>query len=440
LNGYFWCGGVTIAEWAFQRPLVWNKDPLTNANLTYQLSVISYYMGLYIFGIDFFSKNFLVNNPEVSIPTYLYLYSDSTIYQLFEDIYVKSGYSSSVLLTTSNIEYDSTENLLSFIGISMTGKTSWAIGRPSEDGSIKLLVACNEALGGIQFVNQHFRPGVDEIGSGEKPSIYEISLSDTLSITSQIGVIALPFPEVVLFSSLSLNDTITVIKSTDFEITLSDTLSISSQISTFTSSDYNIQLTGLLTLTDDITVVKSTDFVVEISDLLTVASTISVTAFQYVVEELITTLTLQDSIDVIKSTDFVITLSDTLTINSTVTHLQFIFPIEELQDEMILSDNIVAVKSTDFVITLSDTLSMTSMIESEQTTTNWVYIGTSGTPDKLVNYVGSGSTCASQSVIETWLEATYPASDYAYGYVIRVKRVNENLVPCSPLYYYYQAS
>jgi len=174
-----------------------------------------------------------------------------------------------------------------------------------------------------------------------KSTDFEITLSDTLSITSQIGVIALPFPEVVLFSSLSLNDTITVIKLTDFEITLSDTLSISSQISTFTSSDYNIQLTGLLTLTDDITVVKSTDFVVEISDLLTVASTISVTAFQYVVEELITTLTLQDSIDVIKSTDFVVEISDLLTVASTISVTAFQYVVRWYHYDGTYHDDVV---------------------------------------------------------------------------------------------------
>jgi hypothetical protein len=186
-DAYFWCGNA-LQEEPFQRPLVWNKDPLTNANLTYQLSVISYYVGLYIFGIDFYAKNFIVNNPESTIPTYLYRYSNGTRYEMFDDIYVKSGYDNSVLLDpdifsigTANIEFDTTDNWLKFIGISMTGYTSWAIGRPDEDGSIRLIIACNENLNGVQFKAQHIRPNVYEIGA-KTPLLYWIDVSVDLTV------------------------------------------------------------------------------------------------------------------------------------------------------------------------------------------------------------------------------------------------------------------
>lgn len=173
-NAYFWCGESNENS-PYERPLVLNKDPLTNINLTYQLSVLSYYMGLYVFGIDFFAKNYIVNNPEVFEDTYLYIYRDGTFYEIFEDIYVKPTHHRRVLLRqndvysglTQNINYDTIENKITFIGIDFDSEldTSWAIGRPKEDGSIKLLLACNELINGIQFLNQHIRPNVVEIGN-----------------------------------------------------------------------------------------------------------------------------------------------------------------------------------------------------------------------------------------------------------------------------------
>lgn len=75
-----------------------------------------------------------------------------------------------------------------------------------------------------------------------------------------------------------------------------------------------------------------------------------------------------------------------------------------------------------------------------QTTTNWIYRGSTGTYDQSVTKVASGSTCDTAGVIDTWLESNYPASGYAYGFVMRVARGNENLSPCSPTAYYYIAT
>jgi hypothetical protein len=170
-NAYFWCG-YYLDNVAFKYPLVWNKDPMTNAQLTYQLNVSSYYMGLYIFGLKFFTENYIVKDFEILNGAELYLYNDGTTkYEMFEDLFVKSGYSASVTLRDDyflgdgNIEYDDTTNTVSFIGISMTNITAWAIGIENDDGDIDLILACNEGLSGVKFVKTHFRPNVLEIGN-----------------------------------------------------------------------------------------------------------------------------------------------------------------------------------------------------------------------------------------------------------------------------------
>lgn len=169
-NTYFWCGNYFGSNLAFKDPLVWNKDPMTNARLTYQLNVSSYYMNEYIFGLKFFTENYIVKEHETINKAKLYLYTDGTKYQLFQDLFVKSGYDSSVtlrdnsLLGDGNIEYDASENTVSFVGISLTNVTSWAIGIPTDDGDIELLLACNNNHNGVQFVNRHYKPDILPIG------------------------------------------------------------------------------------------------------------------------------------------------------------------------------------------------------------------------------------------------------------------------------------
>src|SRR5690606_14830438 len=48
-----------------RNPIVAEKDPLTNFNLTYQLSILSYFYGMYLFGLRFFTDNPLVNGNGV---------------------------------------------------------------------------------------------------------------------------------------------------------------------------------------------------------------------------------------------------------------------------------------------------------------------------------------------------------------------------------------
>ncbi len=187
-NTYFYCGSYNNDNVAFANPLVWNKDPMTNAQLTYQLNVVSYYMGLYVFGLKFFTENYIVREHEILNGAKLYRYDDGTVHEMFKDLFVKSGYDSTVALRDDevfgdgNIEYDHTTNTVSFVGISMTGITSWAIGIENDNGDIELLVACNEGLSGIKFVNRHFRPNVKVIGDRS------LNIYDSIDCTLEFSV------------------------------------------------------------------------------------------------------------------------------------------------------------------------------------------------------------------------------------------------------------
>lgn len=141
-----------------------DKDPLTNFNLTYQLNVLSNTKGLYILGQAFFTENYIVNNPNEGDvkKAYLYLYKNGTEYGTFEDLKVKTGWYLKTLLTTSNISYNGSDTV-SFVGIELSGVTSWAIA--SEDD--ELYIACNQGVNGFKIAKQHIRDGVKEIGNKE---------------------------------------------------------------------------------------------------------------------------------------------------------------------------------------------------------------------------------------------------------------------------------
>lgn len=162
-NPYFKCGSASLNV-AGSDALVVDKDPLTNFKLTYQVNILSYYVGLYVIGQGFYTENFVVNNPDEdgTYKAYLYLYKDGTEYGIFEDLKIKSGYDSETMLSTSNIELLQASKLVSFKStIDLTDVTSWAIGNKNGD----LYIACNESLNGFKYALKHFRPNVKEIGN-----------------------------------------------------------------------------------------------------------------------------------------------------------------------------------------------------------------------------------------------------------------------------------
>lgn len=335
-NAYFWCGYYSDNQ-PFSNPLVWNKDPMTNAELTYQLNVVSYYIGLYIFGLKFFTDNYIVREHEILNGAVLYLYTNSTRYEMFEDLFVKSGYINSISLRDNevfgdgNIEYDHITNTISFVGISMGGITSWAIGITNDNDDIELLLACNEGLNGIKFVNRHIRPNVKEIGN----------------------------------------------------ITL---------IQEFVILDFTLDLSG------DFTYIRGDQSLATIDSDMLINGTI----------------------------EYFIDSSTPLTINLGMV----------ISNDIQYDRSIEVSETLDLSIDLSVDMQYTKF---EQETTDWVYIGTSGTQNETVTHVASGGTCATSGVIDTWLETNYPVTNYVYGYVMKVIRSNEDLTLCIPEAYYYRA-
>ena len=181
-NPYFDCG-VLGKNTTGTDYLVVDKDPLTDYKQTYQLNVLSYFVGLYIVGQAFYSENFIVNNPNSEQETYLFIYEDGTTYGLFEDLKIKDTYELQVALDSTKILYDSVENKVYFTGlIDLTDATSWAIG----DGDGNLYIACNDNHNGFLANNEHFRVGVKEIGNKfivpEPTNDYEVDISIAMEL------------------------------------------------------------------------------------------------------------------------------------------------------------------------------------------------------------------------------------------------------------------
>jgi|GEM_PF-5722708 len=249
---YFWTGSFDDDS-AGEDALIVDKDTMTNFNLTYQLSFISYYLGQYILGQKFFDNNWLVNNPNSeTVITYLYLYTDGTEYELFDDMFIKDGYDSETQLDNTKIELDTTNGTVEFIGtISLTGVTSWAIG----DSDGHLHIACNETLNGFIYNPEHLRSGVKEIGKIKIVILIhetsEILITDTITISQFV------FPIVNLTNSITIADTLILIQSTDFVIDLVDTLTISTSINEIMFEMPELDLTSSLTISDTITLTKN---------------------------------------------------------------------------------------------------------------------------------------------------------------------------------------
>ena len=177
---YFGCGYVSEG-YASGEPLVVYKDPLTNYAQTYELKVLSYYTGLYGFGMKYFTDNFLVDNPTVDKKPYLYLYTNGTTYETFDDLFVKDGYAQKIQLTSGLATFDIDTLQYRFSGgVDLTGVTSWAIGNDNGD----LYVYCNEALNGFDVKKTHIRPNVFGIGMrGFQVSIYDLEFGISSAMT-----------------------------------------------------------------------------------------------------------------------------------------------------------------------------------------------------------------------------------------------------------------
>jgi hypothetical protein len=273
-------------------------------------------------------------------------------------------------------------------------------------------------------------------------SNYAVDLESDIVVTDSLTATGFVFPIESLTSAITIADTLILIQSTDFVIDLVDTLSVSTSINEFMFEMPTLNLTDLITINDTINLFKSTNFNIDLVGTLSVTSStisVSVESSHYVVD-LTSDIVIADTINAFKSTDFVIDLVDTMAITSTINLIRSADYVVDLTSSLTISDTINAYISTNFVIDLTDTMSMTSTIDDNRYTTNWVYTGTSGVYDKSVSNVQEGLLCVSIYSLDSWLNTNYPATDYTYGYVIRVLRYREQGAACSPLAYYFQAS
>ena len=479
LDEYFGCGNLAVggANTLGDDPLIIEKDQLTNFALTYQLHVLSYYVGLYVIGINFYTKNYLVNNPDGTEKSYMFIYTNGTRYELFEDINIKSGYASKIEITTLNSNYDVGNSVVRFFdSISFVGATSWAIGNEKDE----LLIACNEPLNGFDIKKRHFRPNIIEIGA----KATEVDLSENLSLTDEIELSQFVFPIIQLTDFFPISSTTSIIKSTDYVLNLStDDLGLNSNVSSFRSTDWIGQVEETFAMNDVITVsqfifpitsfsdvieplstvnsYKSTNFEIDMTSEFEMTDDIVLQTSTNISLQFSDTITVSTTTTAIQSTNYSLTLNDTITVSSTINSIGFVnintsveneaftmndiitlvqstnFVISSLTDTMTLSSSITSEQSTNFVITLSDGMTLSSTV-TVLLPKVWTYTGTTGTYDLALSNVASADTCNTQSAILAWLNTNYPPENYSVGYRVRVLRTNEDGALCSPVYYYYQ--
>ncbi len=294
-----------------------------------------------------------------------------------------------------------------------------------------------------------------------KSTNYEVELNDVLLVSSIARDTNFVFPREDIESTINQTDTITVIKSTDYDVTLNDTLtlsslsndanfeypvlsfsdrlSISSEIAIYTAiTGYVVNLSASIELEDTLTVIKSTDYDVSLSDTLVLTSLSTDYRSTNLEISLTDTLSTSSTITQYRSTDYDARLTDTLSLGSTINDYISTDYVIDLSDTLSLSSTIESSIPIEYTTSINDTISLSSTISDAPTVTRWELI-TSSTYDEAVTYVSSGSLCVSQITAKTWLDTNYPATDYAYGYIMRVVRANENLSPCTPSAYYYQA-
>jgi len=102
--------------------------------------------------------------------------TQSTQYYLFDDLRVKSGWTSKVLLENGvNCEWDTTNNTFRFLGSLLTtieSSLNWAIGDDLEE----LYWACNYNYNGFDVFTSHFKPNLKEIGNKLFPQTLDTNI------------------------------------------------------------------------------------------------------------------------------------------------------------------------------------------------------------------------------------------------------------------------
>ena len=271
---YFGCG-VIDGDIGAGEPMVVNKDPLTNYQQSYQLNVVSDYQGLYIFGLKFYTDNLLVNNERGERNNYLYVYRNGERYEMFEDLFVKSGYATSVLLDISTMSFDLSTLRLEFLSTALTAiqhvdTTSWAIG--DEDGNLYL--ACNEALNGLKIFKTHIRPNLWEIGLKAFASSF-YTLESAMSMGLSFGFERGKSLAYSLSSSMAMSLDMAYRKSKDIGFDLSTTTAMGLSMSYVKGKSVAYDLSGGMSLGFNFGYGKSLDFGLDISGGMSLGMSLS---------------------------------------------------------------------------------------------------------------------------------------------------------------------
>jgi hypothetical protein len=139
------------------------KDAATNYGFSYQLNIIPLDFNDYIIGQNFYTENPLVMNQDVRIEKKLYIYTNGTIYNMFDDLKIKSGFNTSIDIDGNNLVVDTETFSYNFEGntlSALSNATSWAIG----DNEGNLFLACNKPYTGFKLLARHNRLNTFNIG------------------------------------------------------------------------------------------------------------------------------------------------------------------------------------------------------------------------------------------------------------------------------------
>ena len=235
--------------------LIITKDSSQSILIDYRNKLMVLDYEHYIIGQAFYSNNFLVYN-DFSEEVYLYIYDTKGAFYLFDDLMIKSGYSSKTLLENGiNCEWDTTNNTFRFLDSLLTAVQSgenWAIGNDLEE----LFWACNYNHNGFNARKAHFRSDLKEIGNRKFPAWA-----------------FLPIP--LGTSTFSLETDLTYHRSKDIGLDLSGIFGFSSNLIYHRSKDIGFNLTPTFALVADMNYHRSKDTGFDLSSIFGLGSNLS---------------------------------------------------------------------------------------------------------------------------------------------------------------------
>lgn len=153
------------------------KDAATTYGFSYQLNFLPLESDDFVIGHSFFLQNPLVMDYEEKIPKQLLIYEDGTEYNKFDDLKVKTGYTTSIDIVSGVLIPNPSDFTFLFsqtVLDQMTNATSWAIG--DEEGN--LFLACNKNYSGFGLLARHKKQNIYQIG--DKIFSQSVSISDPI--------------------------------------------------------------------------------------------------------------------------------------------------------------------------------------------------------------------------------------------------------------------